>query len=630
MKELYQEALADVKKVKEVAEDNAKRAIIEAVTPRIREFIEQQLLEPSVEESGDDVELRVPMGAAPAVGLTADINAVSDAAAVPASAITPPDSEGKVTLDIDAMVDQPGVAVPAPLMGSPVDDEYEMSLESIDMLVPVLGAARTNELRHLNNEIKQVTSDAQRLSEASQIVRSSVGYRTKIAQTISRVEDMYGYVQESIIDTATKSSYETKLETVFEALNKLLEPKMSKNKSMVNEEDITMKLTGLPDDLDLDGIGVDLVTGEDGGDDEVTDDLDTDDASGDDFDVEDEDAGGGEDVSVDMGESRRLSDDTIVEVDAKMLRRELAAIRRLREEAVPSTKGNGVNDAVMSDFGGGADEGEPLDVDLPHKSDAPGALPLGEADGDLDEADEMDEADVPMAQIGDRRTRDQIGGSATSVPSKDKSNPAARHESLQRRLRFEKKIRENARRQAETLSQAVKKAHARGDIKRESLLRKAYANAATRFNESLARSNRLKQLVAESAQVAQRGIRSNNGPSASTESRTVNALRSELTAKNLFNAKLLYSNKVLQNESLSARQKAHVIEQLDAAQTVREARLVYESLSNTLKGTSKSVNEGVDRKVVGSSSRMTRPASTPTLNEGHDVDRWAKLAGIVK
>ena len=36
---IFEEAIADAKKPREVAEENAKRAIIEAVTPRIREFI---------------------------------------------------------------------------------------------------------------------------------------------------------------------------------------------------------------------------------------------------------------------------------------------------------------------------------------------------------------------------------------------------------------------------------------------------------------------------------------------------------------------------------------------------------------------------------------------------------------
>ena len=60
---LFEEAIADAKKLKEVAEDSAKQAILEAVTPRIREFIEQQLLEKDEEEvekgeekpTGDDL-----------------------------------------------------------------------------------------------------------------------------------------------------------------------------------------------------------------------------------------------------------------------------------------------------------------------------------------------------------------------------------------------------------------------------------------------------------------------------------------------------------------------------------------------------------------------------------------------
>ena len=53
---LYEEAIADAKSLKEVAEQNAKNAIIEAVTPRIRDFIEEQLLGESKEPGGDESE----------------------------------------------------------------------------------------------------------------------------------------------------------------------------------------------------------------------------------------------------------------------------------------------------------------------------------------------------------------------------------------------------------------------------------------------------------------------------------------------------------------------------------------------------------------------------------------------
>ena len=45
MSKIFEEAIADAKKLKEIAEENAKQAILESVTPKIREFIEEQLLE---------------------------------------------------------------------------------------------------------------------------------------------------------------------------------------------------------------------------------------------------------------------------------------------------------------------------------------------------------------------------------------------------------------------------------------------------------------------------------------------------------------------------------------------------------------------------------------------------------
>ena len=45
MSKLFEEAIADAKKLKEVAEETAKKAILESVTPKMREYIEEQLLE---------------------------------------------------------------------------------------------------------------------------------------------------------------------------------------------------------------------------------------------------------------------------------------------------------------------------------------------------------------------------------------------------------------------------------------------------------------------------------------------------------------------------------------------------------------------------------------------------------
>ena len=50
-KSIYEEAIADAKKIREAAEVNAKNAILESVTPKIREFIEQAILEQDINEA---------------------------------------------------------------------------------------------------------------------------------------------------------------------------------------------------------------------------------------------------------------------------------------------------------------------------------------------------------------------------------------------------------------------------------------------------------------------------------------------------------------------------------------------------------------------------------------------------
>ena len=107
----------------------------------------------------------------------------------------------------------------------------------------------------------------------------------------------------------------------------------------------------------------------------------------------------------------------------------------------------------------------------------------------------------------------------------------------------------------------------------------------------------------------------------------VGKLRGQLTEMNLFNAKLLYANKLMQNRNLSERQQRAIVEALDNAKTLREAKLLYKSLTTSLNKRSRSqLSEGKVRRALGSSSRSTRSAA-PAGN-GVEVDRWAVLAGL--
>ena len=647
-KQLYEEALADVKRVKQVAEDNAKRAVLEAVTPRIREFIDQAML--------DDNGPAAP-GAPPLEGeLMTDLVDIDPNAGVPvdnagaAVAVEPPDADGKVTLDLDGMcADEPGAAVEPPMFGSPVDmegpgtppglgpqsgdTEFEISVESLAALRPLAARAPIHaRMKHLIEQVKLFRN-------ASKVVRASRGYRAHIARMISRVEDMYDHVQEQVAVPARKRSYENLLEASYKVLTNLQESMTmsKKTKQELNEEDVTLKLTNLPDDIDFSEVGVDLITGDEEGDDGAvgSDDLGGGDDEGG---FDDLDLGGDQQGQDQQLEGRRLSDDTIVEIDEKMLRREISRMRALREEhsgtGGSETKagswGNGPDH--FDSFGGGKDEGEFDEQDIVDKSPAPGALPLGEADEDLDEVqDQMDEAE--LAELDQAIDGPEHGGNDHRPSNKQSRAPGesfatTRSEGM-KRLGFEKKLQERARSRAASLKKEAASPRTRQNARRLAEVKKEYALVARRFNESVTRAKKFALIVAQATRKLQEA-RSNSVATRPAESGADDTLRKKLAETNLFNAKLLYTNRILQNEQLTSRQKAQVIKQLDTVKTVREAKLVYESLASTLAGSARPVNEGKDRTVLGSGSRATRPASTQTLNEGHEAERWAQLAGITR
>ena len=107
----------------------------------------------------------------------------------------------------------------------------------------------------------------------------------------------------------------------------------------------------------------------------------------------------------------------------------------------------------------------------------------------------------------------------------------------------------------------------------------------------------------------------------------VETLREQLTDLNLFNAKLLYVNKLLQNRDLSATQRRSIIEALDAAGTLREVKLLYKSLTESLEKSKAATLSESTRRAVGSASRPVASASVKST-EGGEVDRWARLAGL--
>jgi hypothetical protein len=113
---------------------------------------------------------------------------------------------------------------------------------------------------------------------------------------------------------------------------------------------------------------------------------------------------------------------------------------------------------------------------------------------------------------------------------------------------------------------------------------------------------------------------------------TIETLRSELNEINLLNAKLLYTNKVFRGKNLTEAQKVKVLGAFDKAETVKEVKLVFETLSSAVKA--KAVNKSItEAKTKGSASNMkATPTATkkqPIVESDEMVSRFKKLAGII-
>ncbi len=109
------------------------------------------------------------------------------------------------------------------------------------------------------------------------------------------------------------------------------------------------------------------------------------------------------------------------------------------------------------------------------------------------------------------------------------------------------------------------------------------------------------------------------------KSKEIEELKSTLKEVNRSNAKLMLLSKVLYNHSLTKEGKEHVVKQLDKAQTVKETKLVYSTLTEGFKK-AKTGGKSTIKESRGSASAASG-ASTKVIIDPM-VARFQKLAGI--
>ena len=107
----------------------------------------------------------------------------------------------------------------------------------------------------------------------------------------------------------------------------------------------------------------------------------------------------------------------------------------------------------------------------------------------------------------------------------------------------------------------------------------------------------------------------------------VNTLRQELQEVNLLNAKLLYVNKIFKAKNLTESQKIKVVKAFDKAESAKEAKLVYESLSETF--TAKAEKSQIKESLgFASKAAGVAPQKQPIVESNEFISRMKKLANI--
>jgi hypothetical protein len=113
----------------------------------------------------------------------------------------------------------------------------------------------------------------------------------------------------------------------------------------------------------------------------------------------------------------------------------------------------------------------------------------------------------------------------------------------------------------------------------------------------------------------------------------IKSLKGTINEVNLLNAKLLYANKLFRGYNLTNEQKVKVVENLDRTTSVREVKLVYATLSESMKFTGTERKVAAKKTVTEGFASKAQASTAPTkeiISESNELaNRFKQLAGII-
>ena len=105
--------------------------------------------------------------------------------------------------------------------------------------------------------------------------------------------------------------------------------------------------------------------------------------------------------------------------------------------------------------------------------------------------------------------------------------------------------------------------------------------------------------------------------------KALQSVRGELNEVNLLNSKLLYVNRIFKQNSLDDPQKLRVVETLDKANSIKEAKLIYETIKDSFSISNEALEKEIQKEI-----RNTIKSKKPRKPIRENLGMASKAAGI--
>lgn len=656
MTDIYEDALADAKLIREKATERATKLVIEEVAPKIKHLIERELLSEAFEEEDDDdrdmlLDIVDDAGAedeevvadpVPEIsGLPPEDTAVNEPNDTPveatdvssgdAAALSLPDEDGKVVIDIDALHHEDHA-------DEPTEDEYELTGESIQAFKQLLGSNKITpeyvELRCI--KMNETLDAATPLSEASTVKEREV-YR----QVGTECERLYQHVREAseTFEEDVLVDLQEKLESIYQRIQQDYDMKEHFNKIVKTLKDVNTragKLNSLHESKkDVSKHIIECF--------QMLKELN--------------------ELHESLSAMRGFHDFNETFNNATVLQVE-NSLAKLYKEIRQMARKNGklVNEQEVMLRLSLPDEleVEPTDLDVTvveaepegdASDDGMGDLDLDVVDAahdeekhDVEESDYLLKVDLPgdedvsaddveVEVVDDEDEHDEHGDEEeehdmSEMKFRDDDIIEIDEAALVAEMKKMRRLREEYAAHAghgpgEDLSD-----FGDGDEECEPFVDDCEMNKG---DEHVALDeNDLSELDDVEEEACAEGDADKDGKHSAVsmkEAKQINKIRAQLAEANLLNVKLVALNRLLQVPGLNQKARESIVETLDKGRSQAEVRKLYEKLAAKLKERS-TVNESAKHSVLGTSSRVVK-TSSPSSKSNSDpiLERWARIAG---